>query len=233
MNTQQESINAKTQNTYNAASDHYDDTPLGFWVRAGQRTVDHLYLAPGSTVLDVGCGTGASTLPAAQKVASNGRVIGVDLAENLLALARAKAANLGFQNVEFNVGDMTSLGFPDAHFDAVVSVFSIFFVADMEKQVRELWRMVKPGGQLAITTWGPTCWAPLYNRWWAAVQRLRPDLYSSSALGIASRRRKRSSNLCSIVEYMMRRLSWNMAANRCAHPKIGGQSFLDRVLVGQ
>src|SRR5213594_958623 len=46
-------------------------------------------------------------------------------------------------------------GFPDRHFDAVVCVVGIFFVPDMETQVAELWRMVRPGGELAMTTWGP------------------------------------------------------------------------------
>jgi ubiquinone/menaquinone biosynthesis C-methylase UbiE len=56
-------------------------------------------------------------------------------------------------DVAGGVRDMESLGFPDGAFDAVVCVFAIFFVPDMIKQVGELWRMVRPGGQLAITTW--------------------------------------------------------------------------------
>jgi len=67
-------------------------------------------------------------------------------------MARAKATALRLQNIEFRVGDMESLGFADGALDAVVCVFAIFFVPDMVKQVRELWRMVRPGGQLAITT---------------------------------------------------------------------------------
>ena len=52
---------------------------------------------------------------------------------------------------------MEALGYPDAMFDAVISVFSVFFVPDMTKQVTELWRMVRPGGQLAITTGAHAC----------------------------------------------------------------------------
>ncbi len=54
---------AKAATTYDAASDHFDDEPLGFWGRIGRRTVERLALAPGDNVLDVGCGTGASALP--------------------------------------------------------------------------------------------------------------------------------------------------------------------------
>jgi len=174
-----ESAKLKAATTYNAAADHFDDDPLGFWDRYGRGTIDRLALSSGSTVLDVGCGSGASAIPAAQKVGPDGRVIGVDLAERLLAKARMKATALQLQNVEFRVGDMEALGFADDTFDAVVCVFAIFFVPDMVKQVRELWRMVRPGGQLAITTWGPRMFEPGSAAWWAAVKRYRADLYSA------------------------------------------------------
>jgi SAM-dependent methyltransferase len=74
---------------------------------------------------------------------------------------------------------MTNLGYPDAEFDAVVSVFSVFFVPDMESMVSELWRMVKPGGKLAITTWGHHFFGPVYSIWREAIQSERPDLYSA------------------------------------------------------
>jgi ubiquinone/menaquinone biosynthesis C-methylase UbiE len=160
-----EPANAKAAATYNAASDHFDDEPLAFWDRYGRRTVERLALTAGSTVLDVGCGSGASAIPAASIVGPDGRVIGADLAERLLDLARDKARRKGFRNVEFRHGDMEALGFPDAMFDAVISVFSIFFVPDMTNQVAELWRMVRPGGQLGITTWGPRMFEPGSAAW--------------------------------------------------------------------
>ena len=169
----------KAAATYNAAADHFDDDPLAFWDRYGKRTVERLALPQGAAVLDVGCGSGASAIPAAEAVGPGGRVIGVDLAERLLALARAKASGRRLGNVEFRHGDMERLEFPDASFDAVVCVFAIFFVEDMAQQVRELWRLVRPGGHLAITTWGPRMFEPGSSAWWAAVQQVRPDLHSS------------------------------------------------------
>ena len=64
---------------------------------------------------------------------------------------------------------MTALGYPDASFDAVVSVFSLFFVTDMVAEVRELWRVLRPGGKLAITTWGPRMFEPGSQAFWLAV----------------------------------------------------------------
>jgi len=163
--------------TYNAASDHFDDEPLGFWKRYGERTVERLALRPGARVLDVGCGTGASALPAAARVGPTGKVIGIDLAERLLEIARQKAASRNLSNVEFHFGDMERFGYPDRHFDAVVCVFAIFFVPDMAMQLRELWRMVRPDGQLAITTWLPRVMEPAASVFWSAVKELRPELY--------------------------------------------------------
>jgi len=146
MNTDAGKLKAAT--TYDAAADHFDDEPLGFWARIGRRTIERLELPLGATVLNVGCGTGASALPAAEMVGPQGRVIGVDLAERLLEIARQKGRESQLANIQFETGDMERLGYPDDHFDAVVSVFSIFFIPDMARQISELWRMVRPGGWL-------------------------------------------------------------------------------------
>jgi ubiquinone/menaquinone biosynthesis C-methylase UbiE len=162
---------AKAAATYDAAADHFDDEPLSFWERIGRRTVARVGLPVGANVLDVGCGTGASALPAAEIVGPNGFVVGVDLSARQLDRARTKAMTRGLENLEFRLADMTALGFPDSRFNAVVSVFSIFFVPDMEGLVRELWRMVRPGGKLAVTTWGPRIFEPAYSRWLVAVKQ--------------------------------------------------------------
>lgn len=169
----------KAATTYNSAADHFDDGPLAFWDRYGRRTVGRLDLKRGYSVLDVGCGTGASALPAAEVVGPNGTVLGVDLAEKMLRQARAKAAQRHLQQVEFRLADMTDLGFPDQHFEVIISVFSLFFVPDMQALIRDLWRMVKPSGQLAITTWGHSFFEPVYTVWRAAVRAERPDLYAA------------------------------------------------------
>lgn len=170
---------AKARATYDAASDHFDDAPLAFWDVYGRRTVRRLALRPGDAVLDVCCGTGASALPAAEAVGPAGSVVAVDLAERLLERGRAKAAARGLRNVDFRVGDMTALGFPDRSFDAVVIVFGIFFVPDMEEQVRELLRMIKPGGVLAVTTWGLRAFEPLHSVWKASLAEMCPELVSA------------------------------------------------------
>ena len=111
----------KAQTAYNAASDHFDDEPLAFWARSGSRIVERLGLPAGAKVLDVGCGTGASAIPAARAVGPTGLVIGVDLADRLLERGREKARRQRLSNVEFRKADMENLGYRDGEFDAVTA----------------------------------------------------------------------------------------------------------------
>jgi ubiquinone/menaquinone biosynthesis C-methylase UbiE len=168
---------ARAAFTYNAAADFYDASPLSFWDYFGRRTIELASLPIGSRVLDVCCGAGASALPAAEAVGPMGNVIGVDLAKNLLESARTKAIQRNLANIEFEVGDMLSMRFPPASFDAVVCVFGIFFVPDMAEAVRELWSRVRPGGKLAVTTWGPNFCEPANDAFWCSIKNVRPDLY--------------------------------------------------------
>jgi len=169
----------KAAATYNAASDFYDHPANTFWERYGRRTIVRLSLPPGARMLDVCCGSGASALPAADAVGPGGSVTGVDLAENLLELARAKAKQRGLTNVEFETGDMTELRFETNSFDVVVCVFGIFFVPDMEAAVQELMRVARSGGRVVVTTWGPRFFEPVSTAFWDAVRGVRPDLYKS------------------------------------------------------
>ncbi|WP_045227192.1 class I SAM-dependent methyltransferase [Methyloterricola oryzae] len=174
-----ETAKANAAAAYNAAADLFDHPANTFWDRFGRETIERLGLQPGQSVLDVCCGSGASAIPAAEAVGREGRVIGIDLAENLLELARGKAQSRELSQVEFKLGDMMSLEFPEDAFDAVVCVFGIFFVPDMSGAVRELWRRVKPGGKLALTTWGPNFFEPANGAFWESIRREAPSLHKS------------------------------------------------------
>jgi ubiquinone/menaquinone biosynthesis C-methylase UbiE len=172
-----EDAKTKATATYNAASDCYDDPANSFWPRFGRRTIERLDLPAGASVLDVCCGSGSSAIPAAELVGPDGSVLGVDLASRLLSLARGKAKERGLQNVEFRVGDLLELGLPASQFDAAICVFGIFFVPDMAAAIRALWHVLRPGGVLAITTWGPQFFEPGSAAFWSSIRRVRPDLY--------------------------------------------------------
>lgn len=165
--------------TYGAAADHYGLATLAFWDRFGADTVSRLRLSPGVSVLDLCCGHGASAIAAARVAGAAGRVVGVDVAGPLLELARARAAGEGLVNVEFRQGDATCTGFAAGSFDVVVCVFGVFFAADMEAFVAEMWRLVRPGGVLAITTWGPGLFEPANSLFWDCVGAVEPSLFKA------------------------------------------------------
>jgi ubiquinone/menaquinone biosynthesis C-methylase UbiE len=165
--------------TYGAAADHYSLPSLGFWDRFGAATVSRLRLKAGASVLDLCCGAGASAICAAHAVGPGGAVLGIDVALPLLELARDRAAREGLANIEFRPGDAIATGLPDGCFDAAVCVFGVFFAPDMAAFVAEMWRMVRPGGVLAVTTWGPGLFEPANSHFWEAVREVEPSLFKA------------------------------------------------------
>jgi arsenite methyltransferase len=107
-------------------------------------------LAPGERVLDVGSGAGTDSLVAAQMVAPEGRVTGIDMTEEMLAKARAGAAEMGIENVEFHEGEAENLPFPDENFDVVISNGVIDLIPDKDAVFSEIYRVLKPGGRVQI-----------------------------------------------------------------------------------
>ena len=107
-------------------------------------------LQPGERVLDVGSGAGTDTLVAAQMVGAEGRVTGIDMTPEMLAKARAAAAEMGLPNVEFVDGEAEQLPFPDESFDVVISNGVIDLVPDKDAVFSEIFRVLKPGGRIQI-----------------------------------------------------------------------------------
>jgi ubiquinone/menaquinone biosynthesis C-methylase UbiE len=176
MNNMDASARLKIAATYNAAADHFDAPPLGFWGRHGAAAAQLAALKPGDRVLDAGCGTGASALPAAAAVGPGGHVMGIDIAESMLAHARSKALAQGLRNIDFKLTDMARLGTGHGAFDAVISVFSVFFVEDVAGQLARLWRLVRPGGRLVVTVWAEGALEPGQTVFFDELAQLRPEL---------------------------------------------------------
>ncbi len=130
--------------------DRFFDEQMAF---LNHRLVADARVHSGLRVLDLGSGTGYPALLAAQAVGANGSVVGIDLAEHMLAVAEKKAARLGLQNVTFKVGDVSTLPFEAASFDAVTSRFCLMFLPDIPKAAAEITRVLKPGGWVAVAVW--------------------------------------------------------------------------------
>jgi SAM-dependent methyltransferase len=109
--------------------------------------LDAARVVPGTRLLDAGCGAGLCALLASLRGA---QVAAFDASPGLLAVARER-----LPDADVRQGDLEVLPYPDAAFDAVVAVNSVFYAADMAAAMRELARVVRPGGRVVVTAWGP------------------------------------------------------------------------------
>lgn len=140
--------NARAAGVWSAGGRHYDAISKGI-ADSIEHCVLRLNPRPGERILDLATGTGWTSRLVARRGAT---VIGADIATDLLDAARASAKNAGL-DIDYRVGDAERLPFDDGSFDAVVSTCGIMFASRPEKAAREVARVVRKGGRVALTTW--------------------------------------------------------------------------------
>ena len=163
---------------YDEASRDYESAARDFWQYISIRTVDMLDLKPSDRVLDVPCGSGASLVVAGERVGPSGRVVGMDYAEQMVAVAEEKARAGGLTNVDLSVADMTRLDELKLEpFDAVVCSLGLFFAEDMAALARSLIGLVRPGGgRLGVAVFGDHVFDPMRQVFAETVRELAPEV---------------------------------------------------------
>jgi len=150
--TLQKAAEMFTIDDYSSVAELYDANFVPLFEPLARRVVEMAELHEGDSVLDVGTGTGLAAFLAAKHVGLTGRVLGVDLSDGMLSVARKKNRDSQYRNVEFKKMDETSLELPDNSFDAVISnLGSSRFNIDVG--FKETHRVLKPGGTLVFSEW--------------------------------------------------------------------------------
>ena len=122
----------------------------GLHHRWRERAADRAELSPGDAALDVCCGTGDLALELARRVTPGGHVVGCDFSEPMLDLAREKAASAAAAGVRFEWADALQLPYDAGRFDAVTVGFGVRNLADLDRGLSEMHRVLKPGGRAVI-----------------------------------------------------------------------------------
>ena len=152
-------MNAKLQRRiqpygWDRASADYE----GYWRSqiepAQTRLLELAALQPGERILDIACGTGLITFPAAISVGPRGSVAGTDISEKMIELGCRESARRGLANVTFQRMDAESLDFPESSFDTALCSLGLMYVPEPVEALRQVRRLLKPGGRIAAAVWG-------------------------------------------------------------------------------
>jgi SAM-dependent methyltransferase len=148
---------------YDHTADHHDHPANTLWDRVGRQLVARAGVAPGMRVLDAGCGSGASAIPAAQRVGRDGAVVAVDLSPRLLAIGRARAMAHRLRHLRFVRDDLRAPPVPHGSQDVVLSALTLHLLPNPAEGLEALWMVLRPGGTLALALHGRAPYAPAHD----------------------------------------------------------------------
>ena len=167
MESQQEQIRKKQEQVWNNVSSgwkKWDDFIMEFLRPMGEAIIEKLEIKENDIVLDIAAGTGEPGLTIAG-IAKNGKVVGTDLSDEMLCLADAGAAAKGLKNYSTKTADACKLPFADHTFTKVSCRMGFMFFPDIQLAANEIYRVLKPGGRVAVSVWS----APDKNFWSTAA----------------------------------------------------------------
>lgn len=161
---------------FNLASVGYDRQAVRFLALTARRLVELAGIENGETILDVATGTGAAAIAISPIVGANGRVIGIDLAQDMLAVAQRNITTASLTNIDLQLGDGEHLNFSNNSFDKVICASGIFFLPDMLSGLRDWLRVTKPDGVVAFSSFGESAFNPMREMYATRIQSYGVEL---------------------------------------------------------
>lgn len=168
METQLTTIRDQQKETWNKFSDgwkKWDDFTMTFLRPMGDAIINSLFIQNTDIVLDIASGTGEPALTIAQRAK---KVIGTDIADKMLEIARENATERKIRNIEFKVADITELPFENMYFDKISCRMGFMFFPDMQLAANEMFRVCKTGGKIATSVWSE----PEMNPWITTMTKI-------------------------------------------------------------
>ncbi|VAX20133.1 hypothetical protein MNBD_NITROSPINAE02-1218 [hydrothermal vent metagenome] len=153
----------KIQSSFDLASHGYDSPGLRFFSSSAAHLVETLNLNGNENLIDIATGTGHVAIRAAEAL-KGGAVVGVDLSEGMLGVARRKADEKSLPNVTFRRLDFEKMDFEENSFDVACCAFGLFFLDDMARGLARISKVVKPGGKVALASFTKSMMEPLSQK---------------------------------------------------------------------
>lgn len=162
-----EAVKSRLARGYSRTAAHYDELAGPIYLAGIQRLLPFVRVPPTPAILDVGCGTGLNLVEAARRFGPARLLAGIDISPGMVAVARAKTAALGLP-AQIIQGDAERLPYPDGLFDLVLCNSVFHWFRDRPAAMREMARVLRPGGQLALIT----ATAPGFSEWFTLIDAL-------------------------------------------------------------
>ena len=162
-----------TNEPWNLVAGGYAETTMVVFKQYAEAVIAASNVKAGAVVLDVACGPGTLSLEIASTAS---KVHGIDFSDSMLAIFRDKIEQAGHPHIELHCGDAQTLPYADGLFDAAFSMFGLMFFPDRNKGFAEIYRTLKPGGSIAVTSWAPVDQSPAMKMMFGALRAIKPDL---------------------------------------------------------
>jgi len=158
---------------WNLVAQGYAETTMQMLAQYAEEAIVASRLKRDAVILDVACGPGALSLRLADEVAS---VHGIDFSETMLEIFRQTVEQAGVKNIVIQQGDAQELPYADKMFDAAFSNFGLMFFPDRPKGFAEIFRVLKPGGTVAVMSWAPVDQSPAMQVMFGALRVMKPEI---------------------------------------------------------